>query len=415
MRPQDIFGTASPKTVLNKPFMHVQDQKAYNVDGGTSIADAWTKRDLNTVIANDIQGATLSGNAVNLPAGTYYVEGEALGVTVGADSQLIGIFKDGVRTPLQSKSYSGATGITYDSKVSGVVTLAVPGTIDLRYYFGIGNATIGLGKSNNSGSITDPSIPSIYADLKIWQLDRSLEIAPKAINSGLQTVPGLDTTGAIMGFDIRRTGANQLTVSKGSCLDSTLLVPMALTADTTVAIPAVANTFYHLFIVRLVADGTFTVKAYATEAAVASDNTVNAWRWLGFWRTNGSGNCVVGIQVGEYLMFGQRGENVLWNINGMISYAIKDHSTFIPVTRISEILYGMCDSGGSQGFGMTSLDGSNVEAVIGQGVASGENEVDSWGSMAYKAELFLPFTNSRYFRMSANNGLVILHAVKVRR
>lgn len=36
-RPQDFFGS-SPKTVLNKPFMHVQDQKPSVTDDGSSHA-----------------------------------------------------------------------------------------------------------------------------------------------------------------------------------------------------------------------------------------------------------------------------------------------------------------------------------------------------------------------------------------
>ena len=98
---------------------------------------------------------------------------------------------------------------------------------------------------------------------------------------------GVDVTGGVFGFNLSKTGANQVTVSKGSCLDSTLTVPLALTADTAVAIPAVANTCYHIFVVKLTG-GTFEVRTYTTEAGVASDGAVSSWRWVGFVITNSS-------------------------------------------------------------------------------------------------------------------------------
>ena len=82
IKPTDFFG-ASQNSVLNKPFMHVQDQKAYNVDGGSSVADTWTSRDLNTVILNQIPGASLVSNGIQLPAGTYYIEGASQFVKSG--------------------------------------------------------------------------------------------------------------------------------------------------------------------------------------------------------------------------------------------------------------------------------------------------------------------------------------------
>ncbi len=51
--------------------LHVQDQKAQGTDGGTFTTGAWRTRDLNTVLKNEISGASLAGNRVTLPAGIY--------------------------------------------------------------------------------------------------------------------------------------------------------------------------------------------------------------------------------------------------------------------------------------------------------------------------------------------------------
>lgn len=298
-RPQDFFG-ASPKTVLSRPFFHCQDQKAYNVDGGTSIADAWTKRTLNTVIKNDIQGASLANDQVSLPAGVYYVEGVGTFLQQNAASTALAIFKDGAK---QVQGATNPTHATYSQPiiidVSGVVVLSQPGVIDLRYYTGIGIAT-GLGTSNNSGSFADTSLPSIYADLKIWQLDRSLEIAPVAVNSGLQTVPGLNTEGHVMGFDSYSTG-NVITVGKGSCLDSTLTVPIAFTADKTVTIPGTINQDFFIFAVRKTDGVTYEPRAYTTLAGPASDNQIDAWRLVSYCKTNGSGVVMPYMQVASVI------------------------------------------------------------------------------------------------------------------
>ena len=151
--------------------LHVQDQKAYNVDGGSSIADTWTKRTLNTEVYNNIAGSSLSGDQVTLTTGTYYVEGEAVfySQSAGVNSVVLAIFKDDTRT------LTGVTSTLYDRgsnlvRVSGVITVETSDVIDMRYYQGTAVSTSGLGLSNNSGSISDASILSVYADLKVWKL-----------------------------------------------------------------------------------------------------------------------------------------------------------------------------------------------------------------------------------------------------
>jgi hypothetical protein len=58
--------------------MLIEDQKGYIVDGGTFTAGgAWRTRDLNTVRYNTITGASLSSNAVTLPAGKYFFQWSA--------------------------------------------------------------------------------------------------------------------------------------------------------------------------------------------------------------------------------------------------------------------------------------------------------------------------------------------------
>ena len=287
-----------PKTVLNKPFFHCQDQKAYNVDGGTNIADAWTKRTLNTVIYNDIQGASLASDQVSLPAGVYYVEGSAQHRCGGtALNAIVAIFIDSIKAVQGQSNYLG-TSSTEEVGVSGVITLSNPAVVSLKYYAGLAQATDGLGVSNNVGSITDASINSIYADLKIWQLDRSLEVAPKAVNSGLQTIAGMNTEGNIMGFDVTVSG-NTLTITKGSCMSSDLTVPLAFTTDKTCVLPGTVNGDFYVFAVRLLDGVTYEARAYSTYAGPASDAQIDKWRFISFAKNNGSGVTMPYRQMGD--------------------------------------------------------------------------------------------------------------------
>jgi hypothetical protein len=62
---------------LKANLLHVQDQKSSGTNGGSSSGDTWHKRDLNTVLTNEISGASLSSSQVTLEDGTYYIEASA--------------------------------------------------------------------------------------------------------------------------------------------------------------------------------------------------------------------------------------------------------------------------------------------------------------------------------------------------
>ena len=48
--------------------MIVEDQKANNLYPATITASTWTTRELNTVVINDITGASLASNQITLAA-----------------------------------------------------------------------------------------------------------------------------------------------------------------------------------------------------------------------------------------------------------------------------------------------------------------------------------------------------------
>lgn len=164
-KPQDFFG-AAPKTVLNKPFMHVQDQKGTNVSGGAS-AVGDNQRDINTVLINDIAGASLGTNTVTLPAGTYYFE--AYATCYQARRNQLHIAVDGVKSLSGQSSFSNATnGENLPTPVVGQLTLLASSSITLVHYME-DVETNGKGLQINNGDT------EIYTDLRIWKLDSNIE------------------------------------------------------------------------------------------------------------------------------------------------------------------------------------------------------------------------------------------------
>jgi len=160
-------------TVGDLSFIHVQDQKAYNADGGSSAADAWTQRTLNTVVANTIAGASLAADNISLPAGTYIVLAYGIHREAASNAAIEGVFVDGVIS-LRGGAFTGVAagaGPQYPAHVIGPLVLTGTSSISLRYYAGAAVATTGLGASNNNGSITDASIASVYAEVLIIKID----------------------------------------------------------------------------------------------------------------------------------------------------------------------------------------------------------------------------------------------------
>lgn len=66
------YGNLEKRIEVSQQIMHVAEQKAYGTNGGAAVAGTQT-RTLNTVYFNTVEGATLVGNVITLPAGVYKV------------------------------------------------------------------------------------------------------------------------------------------------------------------------------------------------------------------------------------------------------------------------------------------------------------------------------------------------------
>lgn len=175
IKSQDVFG-AAPKTVLNKPYMQVQNRKGIGVNGATLPATGSQTRELNTVVVGNITGASLSSNQVTLPAGTYYIEGTAEqymnGLSVAVQGSQV-VLEDSSGNQLIYGNTIGNYMSGSDNwfhRISGEMVLQSSTTVELVHYT---NTTGGTVSEGTEGDISTGV--NIYTNLEIWKLDEDME------------------------------------------------------------------------------------------------------------------------------------------------------------------------------------------------------------------------------------------------
>lgn len=156
-----------PSLIVSKPLLHIQDQKTLGVNGGSSsIGDNF--RDLNTILINEISGASLSSNDIPLPIGEYWME--ANGVS-RKDVNYKFVLEDTVGDVLAEgvSSFGNSTFSAVYLSISGRFSITLPTTVRLNTISGEAIANDGLGKATNLGDY------EVYVDIKIWKLDSDKE------------------------------------------------------------------------------------------------------------------------------------------------------------------------------------------------------------------------------------------------
>ncbi|MCK5018755.1 MAG: hypothetical protein KAS32_16960, partial [Candidatus Peribacteraceae bacterium] len=97
---------------------------------------------------------------------------------------------------------------------------------------------------------------------------------------------------------------------------------------------------YHVFMVRLVAGGTITVKAYPNEGDVSTDTLIDAYRWIDFCHTDDLGDLIPCRTVDGVKYYSV--VSSLEIISGITlgSWTSIDLSTVVPVHRMGSWLAG---------------------------------------------------------------------------
>lgn len=150
-------------TALQPSIMHVKDVKGSGSSGGTFTSGAWRTRELNTTTGS-ITGASLSGDQVTLPAGTYKITGYAPAASVdGHQAQLYNVSDATTDIYGSSELAHSTTATVTKSHIDGTITIAAPKVFEVRHRCTTTRATDGLGKAASFGS-------EVYTSLVIQKL-----------------------------------------------------------------------------------------------------------------------------------------------------------------------------------------------------------------------------------------------------
>lgn len=122
------------KSETASQILHVRDEKATGTNGGANVSGSQA-RVFNTVVLNEITGASLGANQVILPAGTYKFSGRC--PTYGVDKHQCGLWNvtDAGYTKIGKTGWNAAaTTVNDDSIVFGKFTIAAQKVFELRQY-----------------------------------------------------------------------------------------------------------------------------------------------------------------------------------------------------------------------------------------------------------------------------------------
>ena len=163
--------------VVTKPLLHVQERQNQGTSAGNTIIGTQT-RVLNTIIQNDISGASIGSNQITLPAGTYDIDLRIPVVNITSlcsyKARLYNVTNstyllEGEGATLSIGGNQSATTL----RLFGVLTFSTTTVLEIREYTSA-VITNGLGYPISQGA-------EVYTDVRIWRLDanKTLVVGPQ--------------------------------------------------------------------------------------------------------------------------------------------------------------------------------------------------------------------------------------------
>ena len=157
----------SPEASPFNQTLHAQDQKASGTNGGSATAGSTVTRDLNTVVKNTIAGASLSSNAITLPAGNYRITAHAPALDAARHRTRWRNTTDNTTVLLGSSGFSNQSSNEQNlSLIQGEFTITAQKTFELQHYVQAQATVAGETLGANAGSGEN----EVYADVMIQRL-----------------------------------------------------------------------------------------------------------------------------------------------------------------------------------------------------------------------------------------------------
>jgi hypothetical protein len=160
------FSTISASGKFESALLHVRDEKANNTAGGTATSGSYETRTLNTVMTNEISGASLSSNQITLPAGTYYINAFAPSFKINGNKIKLRNITDSSDTLIGTAEFSQndfSTGYT-KSFVVGRFTIAGQKVFEIQHRCEQTVSNDGFGYKSNFGDV------EVYTNVMIWKV-----------------------------------------------------------------------------------------------------------------------------------------------------------------------------------------------------------------------------------------------------
>lgn len=146
--------------------IHIQAQYSSGTGGGTINSGAYRTRPLNTILYNDISGASLTSDRVTLPAGEYSIRARATGQSINSNKLRWFNFTDSTAVIIGMPSQSGGSGNGDNiyAELRGRFTIAASKAFELQHRVATSNSATGMGTPSSFGDI------EIYTDLYIEKI-----------------------------------------------------------------------------------------------------------------------------------------------------------------------------------------------------------------------------------------------------
>ena len=156
-------GVMTKLGVFENQLLHVRDEKSAATNGGSSSTGTQT-RTLNTVVTNEITGASLSSNQITLPAGTYFIDAYATAYKTSQNVISFYNVTDSSNGIFGRNNYASASdAVSSNNTLAQRFTISAQKVFELRHYVAAGRSSNGLGVANGSNT-------NIYSDVLIWKI-----------------------------------------------------------------------------------------------------------------------------------------------------------------------------------------------------------------------------------------------------
>ena len=138
-------------------YLIIEDQKSSGTHGGTFNSGAWRDRDLNTIVVNQITGASLASNEITLPAGDYEIASAHASAFVNAHQAKLYNVTDASDEVLgMNHSSSAASGSPQatgtNATVEGYFTITAEKDFKIQHRSMSSRGTTGFGLAGNWGT-----------------------------------------------------------------------------------------------------------------------------------------------------------------------------------------------------------------------------------------------------------------------